>query len=253
MNTPLRLRSLVVALIVGSFGVAGCGSTAPSSITPASTPASAAPQSPSTASSPSVPSGPAASTAPASAGSGAGLPTTGRIAVTDKGYAITLPPAWTRVDLGPEGFNDLLEAGGSALPPSMQDLLKGQVGQMAASGVSLFAFRQPEGALAAGTTLNVLSLPNLGIQLDTLESLVVGQLKGVLGQDTEITTARVQGPAGEFLRLTYVLKAGPASVGTVQYLFVTPSSQLVISCGTPGAIESVQAECESIAKTLEIL
>ena len=250
----LRARSVVAGVAVAGLVLAGCGSpnpstaasTAPSVAAPSVTapsvgPASVAPPSVAT------PSTPAAS-------SGAGnLPTTGRIAVAEKGYAITLPPAWTRVDLGANGLKDIMAAGASALPKEMQDMLAGQVGQMAASGVSLFAFRQPSGSLAPGTTLNVLTLPGLPVPLDTFESLIVTQLKSVVGQDAQITTGRVTGPAGEFLRVTYDLKVGTASVGTVQYLFLSPTQQYVISCGTPGPISSVQAECESIATSLEVL
>jgi hypothetical protein len=249
----LRARSVVAGLAVAGLVLAGCGSANPStSAAPSTAPSVPAASTPS-AGPPSVaPPSAAPSTAAASSGTG-GLPTTGRIAVAEKGYAITLPPAWTRVDLGSEGLKDIMAAGASALPKDMQDMLAGQVGQMAASGVSLFAFRQPSGSLAPGTTLNVLSLPGLPVPLDTFESLIVTQLKSVVGQDTQISTARVKGPAGEFLRLTYDLKVGTSSVGTVQYLFLSQTQQYVISCGTPGPISTVQAECESIATSLEIL
>jgi hypothetical protein len=255
--TTRRVRSLVVGLAVGAFVVGGCGSAAPATIAPvASSPSVAAPSAvapsvvaPSVAAPSVTASGPAASVPSA----GASLPTTGRIAVPAKGYAITLPAAWTRVDLDAGALSDILKAGASGMPAGMQDMLAGQVGQMAASGVSLFAFRQPSGAIAPGTTLNVLSLPAMGIPLDTFESLIVSQLKGVVGADTEIATSRVQGPAGEFLKLSYVLKSGAVSVGTVQYVFVAPAKQIVISCGSPGGVDAIQAECETIATSLEIL
>ena len=251
----LRARSLVAGLAVAGLVLAGCGSANPSTSTAASAaPSAVAPSvgAPSVGPASVAPTSASPSTATASSGTGS-LPTTGRIAVAEKGYAITLPPAWTRIDLGENGLKDIMAAGASALPKDMQDMLAGQVGQMASQGVSLFAFRQPSGSLAPGTTLNVLSLPGLPVPLDTFESLIVTQLKAVVGQDTQITTGRVTGPAGEFLRVTYDLKVGTASVGTVQYLFLSPKQQYVISCGTPGPISSVQSECESIATSLEIL
>jgi hypothetical protein len=239
MTIQQRARSAIASLALVGLILAGCGPANPS-VAPSIVPSAA----PSVASSVSAsgPSTPAAS-----------LPTTGRIALADKGFAITLPDGWTRIDLGPDAVKDLMDAGASALPKDMQDVLGGQVGQMAASGVALFALRQPGGNVAAGTTLNVLSLPSLGVPIDTIESLIVTQIKGVAGPDTQVTTARVQGPAGEFLRLTYDLKAGDVSIGTVQYLFAGPTKQYVISCGTPGPISAIQAECEAIATTLEIL
>lgn len=256
MNLYARLRSGPAGLVLGAILI-GCGSANPSTVSPSvAAPSVAPPVAPSVAASatPSVApaSQPAPSTATASGGTGS-LPTTGRIAVADKGYAITLPSGWTRLDLSQDAIGDLLDASASSLPQEMQDMLKSQVGQMASTGVSVFAFRQPEGAIAAGTTLNVLTLPAMPVPLDTFESLIVTQLKGVVGQDTKITTARVQGPAGEFLRLTYDLKMGAASIGTVQYLFLGTANQYVISCGAPGGVASVQAECESVATSLEIL
>ena len=253
MTINQRARSIAAGLIIGGVVFAGCGSAAPlagSTGTPAASVATLTPTSPPPSANPTAPVGQSPA---ASAAAGGDLPTTGRIEVTAKGYAITLPAAWTRIDLGADGLKDLMDAGASGLPQDMQDLLSGQVGQMAMSGVSLFAFRKPDGDVPAGTTLNILSLPSLGVPLDTFESLIVTQLKSVVGQDTAITTARVSGPAGEFLRLTYDLKAGGVTVGTVQYMFAGPTQQYVISCGTPGPVSAVQAECESIAKTLEVL
>ena len=230
------LRSFAALIAAAGLALSACGSSSPSP-TPAT---------------PSPSPGPSASASLAPS-PGASLPTTGRIALPDKGYAITLPSTWTRVDLDPEAFKAAMSAGASALPAGMQDMISGQIGQMALGGVSLFAFRTPSSDLAAGTTLNVLSLPALGVPLETYESLIAGQLKRVVGQDTEITTGRVSGPRGEFLRLSYQLPAAGASIGTVQYVLLSPTKQFVISCGTPGPASAIQPECESIATTLEVL
>ena len=254
MTLSTRVRSGLAGVVLGSAVMVGCGSPNPSSTSPSIAAPSVAPSvAASVAPSTAPASQPAPSAPAASGGTGGSLPTTGRIAVADKGYAITLPTGWTRLDLDQDAINDLLGAGASALPADMQAMLKSQVGQMAATGVSFFAFRQPEGAIAPGTTMNILTLPALPVPLDTFESLMVTQLKGVVGQDTEITTARVQGPAGEFLRLTYDLNMGAASIGTVQYLFLGTGNQYVISCGAPGGVASIQAECEAAATSLEIL
>jgi hypothetical protein len=244
-----RVRTAIAGLVVGGLALAGCGSPNPSAAAPPTGAASAGP-----ASAAAAPTG--ASASPAAVGSasaGASLPTTGRIAVTDKGYAITLPAAWTRIDLGPNGMADIMKAGASALPEALQQTLASQVGQMAAAGVSIFALRQAGDSIPPGTTLNVISVPSPGLSIDLAESAIVGQLKSTLGSGTEIATARVSGPAGQFLRLSYGLKAGGASVATVQYLFFAPSKQIVITCATPGAIAAIQAECETIATSLEIL
>ncbi|MEA2517949.1 MAG: hypothetical protein QOF49_29 [Chloroflexota bacterium] len=246
MTIVRRERAAFAGLAVLGLLLSACGAPAPSTRT---APSSAT----GTGSASTAPSVASASGAAPSTSSSGNLPTTGRIAVADKGFAITLPGAWTRVELGADAVKNLMAAGASALPKDMQDLLGGQVGQMAASGVSFFALRQPSAGVAPGTTLNILSLPSLGVPLDTFESLMVAQVKAFAGQDAQVATARVRGPAGEFLRLTYDLKVGAASVGTVQYLFSGPTKQYVISCGTPGPIGAIQAECEGIATSLEVL
>ncbi len=238
MIVARRARAAIVTVVLSGLVVAGCGSPSPSTTTaPSIAPASPAPS----AAGPSTPV------------AGASLPTTGRIAVVDKGYAITLPAGWTRIDLGPDALKEALDAGASALPQDMQAMLGGQMGQLALSGVSVFALRRPEGEIAAGTTLNVLSLPSLGVPLATFESLMISQLKAVGGADTQVASSRVRGPAGEFLRLAYDLKAADRTVATVQYVFTGPTNQYVISCGTPGPVTAVQGECEAIATSLEIL
>lgn len=251
MTIALRAQRIAAGGALIAVVAAGCGSTSPATSTPAGT---ASPTTTAPSITPTSPP-PSAAATTASTGPAASLPLTGRIEVPDKGFALTLPTQWTRIDLGPNGLSEILKASASSLPENMANLLNSQIGTMAASGVSIFAFRSPDASMPAGTTLNVLSLPSLGLTIDTYESLVVGQLKSVLGQDVEVATARVKGPAGEFLRLTYDLKVtgSPTSIGTVQYLFISPTHQYVISCGTPGPTSAVQAECESIATTLEIL
>lgn len=244
-----RGSTVFAALTAGAMVVAGCGSSSPStSAAPTSSPTAAPTSAPSVAASAATP-----STAASNPVAQASLPLNGRIAVAEKGSALTLPATWTRIDLGPNGVSELLGAVGSQLPAGLQQTLASQVGQLAATGVSLFAFRTPDGSAVPGTTLNVLVVPSVGIPLDTYESLVVGQLQSQLGTDVKITTSRVTGPAGEFLKLSYALKMGTASVRTLQYLFLAPTKQIVITCGTPGDSAAIEPECESIVKTLEIL
>lgn len=250
-RTLRRTAGRVVAAAAIASILAACGSSTPS----AAGSASAAVATPTATSAPPTI---APTTAPSTSTGGspvaaASLPLNGRIAIPDKGIAITLPPTWSRVDLGPNGMTDMLKAAGSQLPAGLQQMLTSQVAQMSAAGVTLFAFRTPTSDLPAGTTVNVLVLPNIGLTLDTYQTFAVGQLQAALGADTKIDVSRISAPVGDMIRLSYLLKVGTSTVGTLQYIFLTATKQVIISCGSPGGQASVQPECESIAKSLEIL
>jgi len=242
---PILASTIAIALLSAACGSSAPASTAPS-VAPTAAPtqkAATPPPAPSTAASPVASTGPRAS-----------LPTTGRIAVADKGYALTLLDGWTRIDLGEDLMQQLIQAGGASISETMSETLASQIGQLAASGLSIFALREATGDAQAGTTLNVISvpMPMSGVTMDVFEPIVVGQLKAALGKDVDIKTSRVQAPAGEFLKLNYQLNGALGSYATTQYFFVGPNQQIVITCGTPGTSATVAKECETMAKSLEI-
>lgn len=247
--TRLARPSVALVALLG-LGIASCGGSAsPAPSTAASTAPSPTAQptmaSPSASSSPSPTAGPSQD---------ANLPLNGRIEVASRGYAITLPDNWRRVDLDPQAVADLLAENADQFPEGMAQAIESQIGGLMAQGVSLFAFRDPDDQAAAGTTLNILSLPSLGMSLDTLETLNVGQLEAMLGAGAAIETERVTLPAGEALRFAYELPIGGSqTAGTIQYLIVAESEQLVLSCGAPSGIAAIADECEAIARSLEIL
>jgi hypothetical protein len=242
---PILASTIAIALLAAACGSSTTASTAPS-VGPA---ASATSKAATPAASPS-----SAPSAAASNGPRASLATTGRIAVTDKGYALTLLDGWTRIDLGEDLMKQLIQAGGASISETMSATLSSQISQLAASGLSIFALREATGDAQAGTTLNVISvpMPMSGVTMDLFEPIVVGQLKTALGKDVDIATSRVQAPAGEFLKLTYQLDGALGSYATTQYFFVGANQQIVITCGTPGTSATVARECETMAKSLEI-
>ena len=91
ISMPRLGGALTITLL--SITLAACGGSTPSgaaTAAPASQPpASVAPEA-----------SPTDSPTASAAGPGASLATTGRIEVADKGFAVTLPSGWTRINLG---------------------------------------------------------------------------------------------------------------------------------------------------------
>jgi hypothetical protein len=216
-----------------SIGLLACGGTT----------ATAAPVTPTP--SPSVAATPApAATPSASATPGASLATTGRIAFPDKGFAITLPDGWTRIDLASGDLEALIAAAGAS-NPTLAEAYSGQIKAMLASGLLLFALGPDP---MAGTNLNVLAVPSFGVSMDLLEQASLAQLKAVAQGD--IASERVTLPAGEALHLRYAVaaQAVPTPPTVDQYIVVIGDSQLIIS-----VTNSASGEADAIAQSLEVL
>jgi hypothetical protein len=216
-----------------SIGLLACGGTT----------ATTAPETPTP--SPSVAATPAPSATPvASPTSGASLATTGRIAFPDKGFAITLPDGWTRIDLAAGDLESLIAAAGAS-NPALAEAYSGQIKAMLASGLVLFALGPDP---MVGTNLNVLAVPNFGVSLDLLEQASLAQLKAVAQGD--IDSERITLPAGEALHLRYAVAAqGVPTAPTVdQYIVVAGDSQLIVS-----VTNSASGEAEAIAQSIELL
>ena len=186
---------------------------------------------------------PSATTAPSST-PGASLATTGRIEVADKGFAITLPDGWTRIDLTSGDLEALLAAAGAA-NPALAEAYSGQIKVLLASGLVLFAFGPNP---MAGTNVNILVVPSFGVSMDLLEQATKAQLASVA--QGEIASERITVPAGEALHLTYaVAAAGVPTAPTVdQYVVMTDKSQLIVSVTNAGP-----GEASAIAQSLELL
>src|SRR5262245_9105550 len=119
MPSPTSQRPRAPFAVVVALVVAGCGSgVSLTSPTPATSPPAA------------VGTGTPLTEAPPSPAAAASLPTTGRIEVVDRGYALTLPDNWFRIDLDEEGVQDVLDAGANELPEQFGDVLRSQLNQM---------------------------------------------------------------------------------------------------------------------------
>lgn len=242
MTTPVRRLGGALSISALAVALAACGGATASATptadpTPLSTPA---PASVAPATSPPATSSPAAS----AAAPGASLATTGRIEVADKGFALTLPDGWTRINLAEGDLEAMLEAAGG-MDNAFAQQYAAQIKAMAASGLSVFALGPNP---MDGTTLNVLALPSMGMSLDLLEQINTAQIKALAGEG--VTAERVTLPAGDALHYRYELTTAGAPAGTSvdQYLVLTGENQLVVSVSNATA-----AEAKAIADSIETL
>ena len=240
--------------------LAGCGASAGTSASP-SIAASVAPVIPSpvvTASPrPTMTASPRPTVAPsASAPSTAKLPRSGRIEITTAGYAVTLPDNWFRIELSKSDVEAFMKSGSSQFAEG-GEALTNQIASFAAGQISLFAYRFADKKAALGTNLNVLVLPALSFDLDTIEGLNIGQLKAILDDKVVIKHVRVALPAGEATRLSYTITAAAGansqSFSIIQHLMVAGGRQVILTCSAPGSITKIAPECDGIAKSLELL
>lgn len=234
----IRLRSALSALLI-AVAVAACGG-------------STATNAPGATTAPAATTAPGATTAPASAAAtggastaapSSGLATTGRIEVPDKGFAVTLPDGWNRVDLSSGDLEAMMAAGGE-LEPALVEQYAAQIQAMISAGLAVFAFGPDP---ASGTNLTILALPGGGMSLDLLEQINAASLEALAEGGVE--SERITLPAGEALHFTYKI-AGQTGTGPGidQYMILAGDNQLVVTV-TGGST----ADAEAIANSIEVL
>ena len=122
---PRRVSALLTTVALATAVAAACGSSAgasPSAVPPAATQSTVTPVST-----------PASTDAAAASASAVDLPTSGRIELPERGFALTVPDNWFTVDLTEQGIQDVLDAGVADLPDGFSD----QVRNAIAGGISL--------------------------------------------------------------------------------------------------------------------
>lgn len=237
MTIHTRRLGGALSITLLSIALAACGGATPSAsvapaieVTPA--PASVAPDGSADAS----PSAAAAAT-PASS-----LATTGRIVVADKGFALTLPDGWTRVDITPEALEAAMAA--SELDPALAAQYETQIKSLLGTGLSIFAFGPDP---SAGTQVTVLALPGMGLSLDLLDQINKSQLENLAEGD--IVSERVTLPAGDAIHYRYALGVEGTGGATLdQYFILAGSNQLVMT-----ATNATEADAKAIANSVEVV
>ena len=233
MTNQTRRLGGALSITLLSVALTACGGSTPSaSVAPAAgvtpAPASTAPEA-----SPSA----AAAATPASS-----LATTGRIEVADKGFALTLPDGWTRVDVTPEALEAAMAA--SELDPALAAQYEAQIKSLLGTGLSIFAFGPDP---TAGTQVTVLALPGMGLSLDLLDQINTSQLENLAEGD--IVSERVTLPAGDAIHYRYALGVEGTGGATLdQYFILAGPNQLVVT-----ATNASPEDATAIANSVEVL
>ena len=237
IHTPRLAGALSVTLL--SIALAACGGATPSASVAPTTAGTPAPGSVGPDASPSAAASPSAGSAATPAGS---LATTGRIVVADKGFALTLPDGWTRVDITPEALEAAMAA--SELDPALAAQYEAQIKSLLGTGLSIFAFGPDP---SAGTQVTVLALPGMGLSLDLLDQINKSQLENLA--EGEIVSERVTLPAGDAIHYRYALGVEGTGGATLdQYFILAGSNQLVMT-----ATNASEADAKAIANSVEVL
>jgi len=232
-NQTLRLRG-ALSITLLAIALAACGGSTPS--TPTVGPVTGATPVPTAA-------GPEASPTAAGAATPAGsLATTGRIVVADKGFALTLPDGWTRVDVTPEALEAAMEA--SDLDPALAAQYEAQIKSLLGTGLSIFAFGPDP---SKGTQVTVLALPGMGLSLDLLDQINKSQLENLAEGD--IVSERITLPAGDAIHYRYALGVEGTGGATLdQYFILAGSNQLVVT-----ATNASETDAKAIANSVEVV
>jgi hypothetical protein len=228
--------ALTITLLSGVL--AACGGSTPTTAATAQPATGVTPPPASVA-----PSEEASPSAAASAGAGGGgLPTSGRIEVKDKGFAITLPNGWTRVDVS---AGDLAAAMAAAnMDPALAQQYAAQIRALAASGIALFALGPDP---SAGTQLNVLAVPGAGMSLDLLEQINTAALQTM--SEGDVQSERVTLSAGDAIHFHYAIAVEGTTSPTVdQYFLLAGANQLIVTVTNSSA-----ADAQAIANSIETL
>lgn len=220
-----------------AIALAACGGSTPSATVAPDSEVTPAPASVEPVGSPG-----ASPSAAAAATPGSSLATTGRIEVADKGFALTLPDGWTRVDVTPEALEAAMEA--SDLDPALAAQYSAQIKALLGTGLSVFAFGPDP---TAGTQVTVLALPSMGLSLDLLDQINTAQLEQLAAGDIE--TERITLPAGEAIHYRYALGTEAAAGATLdQYFIIAGPNQLVVT-----ATNASPEDAAAIANSVETL
>jgi hypothetical protein len=236
-NLARRLAGGVLLTAIVSTAAACAGSTATTA--PVASQAATAASSVAPTAAPTT--GPTTAASPTA---GASLATSGRIEFADKGFAVTLPDGWTRIDLQAQDLDALLKAAGES-NPALAQAQSAQIKSMLAAGLVLFALGPTP---MSGANVNILVVPSLGLSMDLLEQANLAQVKALA--NGTVTSDRVTLPAGEALHFKYAINVGnlPTAASIEQYMILTDQQQYIVSVTNGQA-----GDAEAIAKSIELL
>ena len=158
----------------------------------------------------------------------------------DGGFAISLPPDWTHLDLTAEDF-DAMMSYASETNPELAGLFSSETIQdLATAGIKMMAVDTSMASLGSSinTNMNVLveDIP-LDLSLEKLVDLNIEQLKNMLGEDIVITRetvdlGNVKSEKIEYELVTNDVYGNSQDVVYEQYMILKDRMQYVISFTT---------------------
>ncbi len=248
-SSALALTAIAVVLALSAAACGGSTAASPSAVASAATPTLAPP--------PSAAPSAAPSNAAPDASPAASLAATGHIVVAEHGFALTLPDGWESLPVDAARLKAFIEA----LPAGSQlrSVLEGQATATIQQAIAFWAFDvRPENAVTGfARNINIIVQPPTSIDLRTIQAAAQASLEALDAIRKPVKSSIVKLPAGEALKLEYVVDvaaagAKPTAVAGTQYYIQLPKSTLIVSFSTDLAAQAAAAtDFDAIAKSIE--
>lgn len=248
-SSAIALTAIAVVLALSAAACGGSTAASPSAVASAATPTLAPPPS-------AAPSAAPSSAAP-NASPAASLAATGHIVVAEHGFALTLPDGWESLPVDAARLKAFIEA----LPAGSQlrSVLEGQATATIQQAIAFWAFDvRPENAVTGfARNINIIVQPPTSMDLRTIQAAAQASLEALDAIRKPVKSSIVKLPAGEALKLEYVVDvaaagAKPTAVAGTQYYIQLPKSTLIVSFSSDLASQpSAATDFDAIAKSIE--
>ena len=188
----------------------------------------------------------------------ASLAATGHIVVAQQGFALTLPDGWESLPVDQAGLQAFI----ATLPAGSQlrSVLEDQAGATIQQAVKFWAFdvRPENAATGFARNVNVIGQPPTTMNLATIQAAAQASLETLDTIRKPVKSSIVQLPAGEVLKLEYVVDVAYAGAGKstavagTQYYIQLPKSTLIVSFSTDLASQAAATtDFDAIVKSIE--
>ena len=250
-SSAIVLTAIAVVLALTAAACGGSTAASPSAVASAATPTLAPP--------PSVAPSDAPTAAPPSAAPNpspaASVAATGHIVVAEHGFALTLPDGWERLPVDATKLKAFI----AALPAGSQlrSVLEGQAASTIQQAIAFWAFdvRPEHAATGFARNINIIVQPPTTMDLATIQAAARASLEALAAIRKPVKSSIVKLPAGEALKLEYIVDVAPATATAVagtQYYIQLPKATLIVSFSSDLASQpSAANDFDTIAKSIE--
>ena len=252
-SSAIALTAIAVVLALSAAACGGSTAASPSAVASAATPTLVPPPSGAPSDAPSA----APSSAAPNASLAASLAATGHIVVAEHGFALTLPDGWESLPVDAARLKAFI----AALPAGSQlrSVLEGQATATIQQAIAFWAFDvRPENAVTGfARNINIIVQPPTSMDLRTIRAVAQASLEALDAIRKPVKSSIVKLPAGEALKLEYVVDVAAAgakstSVAGTQYYIQLPKSTLIVSFSSDLASQpSAATDFDAIAKSIE--